>query len=476
MGVLRRSYFLYLILSVMAIATAGNIAYRTAVGVHPDERFHIDAFRYFGDNWWPPDLNSDDVLYCATGWSRVYAGEVVYIVYGKLGALISGIDWFVRETVTSLTRHVYSEPTTQHGFNLPLITDDVGWWVYKARLYRLLNVLLYLITLVITFSLGKKHSWINTIGLILICLPQVTYVYSYANSDAWGLSFGLFLFYVAVTYPDLLSMSIHRALALGALTGLLLLSKQSFWMSLFFSYAPIAYHAAIALYQQRMSAFRALTVRAMLVLGIALIVVLPLLVVYPLMQGDFAAGKEQMLEARSVDWRKPSNPQDGYRLAAQGVPLLQVIRDPQWWVLSLKSLYGVFGYMNVYLPGYLYKGVATVIGGLIAVSLGFTLAHWKALPTLSKVLWVSIPPTLLLTFAASFYYSWVIDWQPQGRYLFVVLLPTAILLEGAPNLGPRWLRTSRIVVCGFLFFLSLYVLWTMMLTNPQLSAATLRIF
>jgi hypothetical protein len=449
------------------------MALRTEVFVHPDERLHVDAFRYFETHWWPPDLDSDAVSYSVSGWSRVYTSEVVYIIYGKLGAFISAIDPPIRTLLLALHRDEQVELHGEDRIYLPLVTRVVG---YKVVLYRLLNVALYLITLLITFSVGRRHFWINSIGLVLICLPQVTYVYSYANSDAWGLSLSLFLFYAVVTASNLRSMTLGRVLVLGVLTGLLLLSKQSFWISLFFSYAPMAYRAVMALYTEGVSVLRALMSRAMLLLGIASMIALPLSVVYPLTQGDFAARKEQMMDARSSGARKLSDPQGGYRLAAQGVSPVQVVSDPLWWELSLKSLYGLFGYMNVYLPGYLYKGVLALVGVLIAVSLGFALSHWKEVPTLRRLLWVSAPPTLLLVLASSLYYSWVTDWQPQGRYLFVALLPVGIMAGGNPHLEPGWIHRFRISIWGLLIVLSLYVLWTVMLTNPQLSAATLHLF
>jgi hypothetical protein len=155
---------------------------------------------------------------------------------------------------------------------------------------------------------------------------------------------------------------------------------------------------------------------------------------------------------------------------------MQVVTNPLWWELSLKSFYGLFGYMNVYLPGYLYKIVLAVVGVLIAISVGFAMTHWKDLPTFYRIFCISAPPVLGLVFASSFYYSWVTDWQPQGRYLFVALLPLGIILGGNPHLEPGWIRRLRVFAWGLLYLLALYVLWTMMLTNPHLSAATLQLF
>lgn len=79
---------LRLALIAVAVTIAALIAIGTYYGVHPDEGYHVDAFHYFEDHWWPPELGSDDVVYQYDGWSRVYAGEIVYLVLGKLSRAV----------------------------------------------------------------------------------------------------------------------------------------------------------------------------------------------------------------------------------------------------------------------------------------------------------------------------------------------------------------------------------------------------
>jgi hypothetical protein len=87
MTIFRRTR-IYVPLALLAFLISVSIALNTN-SYHPDEWIHIDAFCYFERQWWSPPLNSNEVMYCPYGWSRVYTGEVVYQVYGRLSKLIS---------------------------------------------------------------------------------------------------------------------------------------------------------------------------------------------------------------------------------------------------------------------------------------------------------------------------------------------------------------------------------------------------
>ena len=78
----------YIPLALLGFLISVSIALNTN-SYHPDERMHIDAFCYFERQWWSPPVNSNEVIYSPYGWSRVYTGEVVYQVYGRLSELIS---------------------------------------------------------------------------------------------------------------------------------------------------------------------------------------------------------------------------------------------------------------------------------------------------------------------------------------------------------------------------------------------------
>jgi hypothetical protein len=102
------------------------------------------------------------------------------------------------------------------------------------------------------------------------------------------------------------------------------------------------------------------------------------------------------------------------------------LTDWSFYSWSLKSLYGVFGYMTWFLPWYYYA---------IGISLGFVLL--KANDRRTKGV---IAACFLVSIAASQYFSATVGFQAQGRYLF-------------PAVVSLFLFTSRnIVAWKYLWF------------------------
>ncbi|MCJ7703011.1 MAG: hypothetical protein MUO62_15625, partial [Anaerolineales bacterium] len=71
------------LLGITAVTCLG-IIFQTSVCIHPDSRYHLHGFAFYEENWWPPEINSDELVYSPYGFSRVYSGEIVYLIYGKI--------------------------------------------------------------------------------------------------------------------------------------------------------------------------------------------------------------------------------------------------------------------------------------------------------------------------------------------------------------------------------------------------------
>jgi hypothetical protein len=114
----------------------------------------------------------------------------------------------------------------------------------------------------------------------------------------------------------------------------------------------------------------------------------------------------------------------------------------QFYISSLKSLYGVFGYMTWFLPWYYYA---------IAVSLAFVLLKansWRQNGVIAAC--------FLVSFAASQYFTATVGYQAQGRYLFPAVVALFLFtsrnitawkyfwyaIPAAMALGGFWAATS----------------------------------
>ena len=433
------------LLGIVAVITAIQIAFNTGYNVHPDEFAHKDAFSYFENHWWPPDLNSSEVVYSPQGWSRVYTGEVVYLVYGR----ITGVASRITDSIVGIERQ--------------------GAFPGNLLLYRLLNVALYAITLLIVFKAGRKHTWAIIIGLSLIVIPQITYIYSYANSDAWGLSFSVFLFLFAIMHPRALLETSRDSVILGILTGFVLLTKKPYWLILPFAYIPLGW-SIIQELKRKNTSWKYRGVRNLAnILIITFVIITPLRIIYPLTQKNSAVQVEQMREIRAREGFKPSNPTySGYHLAARGAPFREIWADSHWWIISASSFYGLFGYMNVKLSPWVYitVGGMTLFCGFCTIS--FVLYGKEKIPSIVKLMVILAPIIIALNVFASLYNSWTSGFQPQGRYLFPSLVPLVLLIGGTIAFEPRWLRTMRIIYIIILYILYIYALQFVVLRDTGL--------
>jgi hypothetical protein len=128
-----RLVILVIIPVAVSIGLVYQISMQSGYNGHPDEYAHLDAIYYFRNHWWPPDLNADGIVYSGYGWSRLYDGELVYLLYGKLIR--------VSETFEArLTSNENGLPETDNS------GKGCGDLITTYRRYRPLNVWLYLIT------------------------------------------------------------------------------------------------------------------------------------------------------------------------------------------------------------------------------------------------------------------------------------------------------------------------------------------
>ena len=77
-----------------------------------------------------------------------------------------------------------------------------------------------------------------------------------------------------------------------------------------------------------------------------------------------------------------------------------------------------------------------------------------------------VPGTLGMNIGASLFNSWTLDYQPQGRYLFVSIIPLTIVWSVTLGKEPCWLRAFRIAGLLGACVLSFYLLWQLVLQNP----------
>jgi len=373
--------------AVALVAGATLLSLAIALGTrsfaHPDERLHVEAFRYFASHAWPPDLNADGLAYDPYGTSKVYSREIVYVLLGPIGRAIEGACGIADPAVS----------------------------------FRLLSVALLPLTLRALLRSPTRLVPAPAFAVVLAAVPQLLYVFGYANSDAWAVCLSVLLFVHALRLAERDGpWPLGETAALGSLAGLLLASKDNFLVAL-------ALPGVLLAPRIRGAGRRGL----LLLVLLAALIPAPYKLVYPSTQPGFAAAARRMAEERAVPGLRPGDPG---RAPAAGESAWDVLVQTPFLVRSAQSLWGVYGHMKLFHASAVYVAVA----GLVVLNIGLTgwtaWRRWPQLPATLRRLLVAAPLVILANLAASLSWSTYAFYQPQGRYLFPSLLPACLLLAG----------------------------------------------
>jgi len=366
-----------------------TLALRTRPFVNPDERLHVEAFRYFAGHLWPPDLNSGELLYDSFGASKVYAREIVYAILGPPGRLLEAAI----------------------GAGNP------------ALAFRLLNVALLPVTLGALLAVTSRIVPAAAIAVVFAALPQLLYVFSYANSDAWALMLSVLLFAKALQLAEKQApWPLGDTAMLGALSGLLIASKDNFLFALVLPGVLLGPRIVAAAGRRGL----------LLLLFLIALFPAPYKVIFPATQPDFAGATWRMSEERAAPGFKPSDPYLA-SLPPGHDTAWDVLFQHKFAVRTAQSAWGVYGHMNVFHAQGVYVFVAGLVLLNVALTLRTALQKWRQLALELRRLLLVAPCVIAANFLLSLRWSAEIFYQPQGRYLFSSLLPAALLLVGTLN-------------------------------------------
>ncbi len=387
---------------------------------HPDEGVHIQAAQYYLNHWLPPAVGDKEILnsYSAYGVSRLHSGEIAYLFAGKFASLLTP-------------------------FHVPS---------YLA--FRFFNICLF--ASLVIFSIRNQHMRILQVPLLLS--PQIWYIFSYFNSEAFAVVIMLVAAYQVVVPGSIWNrileeekVSPYILSCLGLLAGLLLLIKVNFYFFVLFIGCYLLWRFLFKEVRPSRSVITRLA--AIGVIGVAL---------FGTVRGvdnyinDFHK-KDKILEARELyadPLFKPSTPLNkkflNLQMKDRGVSLGDMLSRKYWGEKIFRSSVGEYGYMTVAASLGHYDLVRYSSLLLIGLCLFFVMAKGGAA---ERVLTMSAFGCTLLLAGASLYHCWAIDFQAQGRYFLPVVGILSICFY-------RFRDHLRNLPCGilylFVFGLSLY--------------------
>ncbi|BHH85142.1 hypothetical protein [Desulforhopalus sp. 52FAK] len=389
---------------------------------HPDEGVHVMAAQYYMDHNLPPEIGDPAVAhtYSIYGISRLNSGEISYFFAGKFAKLFQTLQ------------------------------------IPEYRLVRYFNVSLFAFLLL--FAVYKKTFRI--IFLPLLLSPQIWYIFSYFNSEAFAIMVILLIAYQMVasdsTWNRLLtidgsSCSWWKLPGVVVLLGVLLLLKLNFY---FFGFYMLLYFIWRLWYGK--TTFNMSILLRVAVIGLAGVSVFVAVRVFDSSINDFQKS-EKILEARETyagEMFKPSTPLDQkfvhLRMKDRGVSLKRMLVHHMWGEKIFRTSFGEYGYTSV-AASYGYYDFVRYLSVVVLLVISFFAIKNGGWEGLGLVVITFVSAILLLI--AAFYQAWAVDFQAQGRYLLPIVGMFSIF---AYHMKDKLANLPCVSVLACMYLVSLY--------------------
>jgi hypothetical protein len=427
--------------------------------VSPDELGHLEAGRYYMDRWIPPAVGAPETLASYSGYGASYLGEldVVYFLAAKFAATLefTGIGEVQRFRLFNVSLLALCILMALQGrlaslAVLPLLCTPQAWYVFayfNADAFALVAALMLAAWVVSWFDRGTVHGHgvrrVDVRAALLIgalvalaflskrtFYPFLAFIAAYAlwkcgfrNAVAYMLGFAALLLATLWHFGAPVSATVRGMVdppGLRTVVGLLAAALAA---------------AAIALMARQPAAARAIP-RTLIV---ATVIAGALVGLRLLLEFAINGSPSEITQAVVALAEKMAKPEFrpsamgtpaaylGLALEARGVPLHELLIGKYLWIRgSALSLFGVYGYMTVFGPPWLYHAqhsLALALLALIALR-----CAWDGERRGVLLLGVG---AMVLVVLVSMLHSWVRDLQAQGRYLFAILPVFGVLLAEA---------------------------------------------
>ena len=394
---------------------------------HPDEVHHFEAAKYYKNHFLPPEIGDESV-------------RDSYSVYGVSYLNYHWLEYFAAGKFIFLTA--------------PVIGDDL----LAARFF---NVFLFFLLIVFFLYQTKKDGNEELIfPCFLLVTPQVWYIFSYVNNDAFALFASLITAYQIANpksaaneflQAEKFSRRIFGGLIFGSLLGVLLIVKTNYYAFLIFAALWLLYRfpvlklsgSAPKLNFNLLKKFAFLAVVALSILtfrcaldfyvnGETNFVGLSYVNYF---FGNFEDKKSRLLSYQEEIAHAPYKPSTVendlanthplLKLKAKGMSFREIFTERHWHEDSFKSFVGIYGYMNILAP-YFYYRLMTILYVVFGLYLLVAVAFRKnSVGIIQALIFVT---GFCLTIFISVYLSWTYSYQAQGRYLFPVIAMVCLLV------------------------------------------------
>ncbi len=388
------NYLSFLVVFVLALIVV--MASVSKYNKHPDEFVHVYAAEYYQNHLLPPEIGSPEIrhTYSPYGVSRLFSGEIVYLLAGKFMELFAP-------------------------FHLP-----------SYLILRFFNVALF----AVLCALAIGSSPFRVAMLPVLVSPQIWYVFSYFNSDAFALFICMIVVYVLIRKNSFFWQAMadvptrrvcFKLLCAGLLFSLLLFIKLNFYFFIVFLFFYLAWlHWRQELRLNKKTLGRLGMIGAVALVAFSLVRGADYAVNGLDMSAKLLACRERLAE-KSYKPSTPLKQKNAFlQMKDRGVTLKELLQLDRWGEKSFRTSFGVYGYTSVSASFAFYNQVRYVglaLLGVLLLSIALR-GGWFGNVLLSATMLSAV--TLIVV---ACYHSWTVDFQAQGRY-FLPIIPMLALL------------------------------------------------
>lgn len=323
---------------------------------------------------------------------------------------------------------------------------------------RMVSVFFGVGTAWMAIKIGKKlfrksYRWLYI--LLVTLLPQAVFITSYVNNDSMAMFSCAWIVYMWIIGRER-SWDYKSCVGLGAAIGLCALSY-------YYAYGFILCSIVYFCLSNLLFSEKKWDIKNLMKKGLIVTIVVILIAGwwfarnYILYDGDIIGMKTCDLygEMYGIEELKPSKRMTPLK---SGESLWYMIIGRHWLYTVYRSFIGVFGPMNIFLSNWMY-----IVYDLLFLSafIGFLMRLRKLFAVRCNKTWAAYGIFNWIMFLAALipnilnvYYSYTSDYQPQGRYSLMMLVPMAyFVVLGLEYFIEKFFKSkNRPAVIGILCF------------------------
>lgn len=466
---------IYLAVAAISLTAAMSVVSRTDVSVHPDELTHVASARYYYDHWLKPKIGSPETLDAhktnVYGVAYLTNTDPVYQLAGKFAVMVWPI--FENDVLAlrafNVTLFILLALLALR-FNdirlaiIPILATPQAWYIFSYFNGEAFPLFLSILAVVAFLGLSKPDHTTNPPPRLLRAIIAGGLAgFIFLSKQNYWVVFGVIALLV-IAQSNYLKKSQLSMMAIGwmlALLGVFLILDKTIDLPAIATFLPVTMGVGLLIWagttllycivkQYKTGALRIRLVAAVL-LGFITVVGIKMVDESWNNPLPYTAARSEAnkvaREAAAVPSYKPSAAKNGllgktHKIREQGIGLREMLLEKTWIKSSVTSFFGVYGYMNIWPTKHF--SYALLLMFILLTAITFILASRRKPGTIDYSVPISLTTGFVTIVAASIGFSWIYDYQTQGKYLLPIL---PILAGGLVIAGQNAYRNKPLHWC-----------------------------